>query len=174
MTRMKHNSKNNEYNTPSWLIECARKIMGSIDVDPASNDVAQEFVQARRYYTKGTNGLIREWKGNVWLNPPYERGVIDKFVNKTLLEYYEGNAKQIIVLVNIGTETKWVQKLLQGCDAVCFLNKRIKFYTSEGQKKSNNPQGSMVLYFGGKVDIFKDVMSNHGTVFLAEHTRLFS
>ena len=35
----------NEWNTPAKYIELARAVMGSIDLDPASNDCAQKKVQ---------------------------------------------------------------------------------------------------------------------------------
>lgn len=64
-----HNSGNNEWYTPSIYVEAARNTMLSIDVDPASSDKAQQFVNAGIYFTKETSGLDKEWIGNVWMNP---------------------------------------------------------------------------------------------------------
>ena len=38
-------------------IELARKTMGSIDLDPASNSEAQRIVKAKKYYDIEINGL---------------------------------------------------------------------------------------------------------------------
>lgn len=56
---------NNSWGTPPHFIESARKVMGSIDTDPASNDEAQQIVQAEQYYTEDDSGLDQYWNGNV-------------------------------------------------------------------------------------------------------------
>ncbi|MEE1201014.1 MAG: DNA N-6-adenine-methyltransferase, partial [Christensenellales bacterium] len=91
-----NNSKDNEWYTPSEYIEAAREVLGTIDLDPASNDFANETVKASTYYTEDTNGLLQEWSGNIWMNPPYSTALLSKFADKLA----ESNFKQAIVLVN--------------------------------------------------------------------------
>jgi len=90
-------------------IESARKVLGGIDLDPASNVVAQQTVMAERFFTIDDDGLRQEWTGRVWLNPPYSRGVISRFVNKLLTEYHAGRVTAAILLTNNFTDTKWWQ-----------------------------------------------------------------
>jgi hypothetical protein len=59
-----------EWFTPSVYIEKARRVLGVIDLDPASCALAQETVQASHFLTVEDDGLMRMWLGNVWLNPP--------------------------------------------------------------------------------------------------------
>ena len=42
--------------TPEY-IEAARIVLGSIDLDPASSDIANQLVRAKKYYTIADNGL---------------------------------------------------------------------------------------------------------------------
>ena len=154
-----NNSGNNEWYTPADYIEAAREVMGSIDIDPASNDIAQETVKAAVYYTAETNGLDKEWRGNVWMNPPYASDLIGKFIDKLVGEL--PNIEQAIVLVNNATETEWFGKLISRASAVCFPRSRVKFYMPDG--KTGAPlQGQAVIYFGEHKERFAEVFSGKG------------
>lgn len=76
------NSGNNEWYTPSEYIEAARAVMGEINLDPASSEIANKTVKADHIYTVEDNGLEKPWFGNVWLNPPYASDLIGKFAEK--------------------------------------------------------------------------------------------
>ena len=146
-----NNSGNNEWYTPAEYIEAARKAMGSIDTDPASNDIANNIVKAEKYYTIETNGLAHDWTGNVWMNPPYSSDLISKFVEK--LKEQRANYNQAIILVNNATETQWFYEIVKIASAVCFPKSRVKFYMPDG--KTGAPlQGQAVLYVGDNYEKF--------------------
>lgn len=146
-----NNSGNNEWYTPAEYIEAAREAMGSIDTDPASNDIANKIVKAEKYYTIETNGLAHDWTGNVWMNPPYSSDLISKFVEK--LKEQRVNYNQAIILVNNATETQWFYEIVKIASAVCFPKSRVKFYMPDG--KTGAPlQGQAVLYVGNNTEKF--------------------
>lgn len=146
-----NNSGNNEWYTPSEYIEAARKAMGSIDTDPASNEIANKVVRAEKYYTIETDGLAHDWHGNVWMNPPYSSDLITKFIEK--LKEQRGNYEQAIILVNNATETQWFYEIVKIASAVCFPKSRVKFYMPGG--KTGAPlQGQAVLYVGDNTEKF--------------------
>lgn len=156
-----NNSGNNEWYTPSVYIEAAREVMGTIDTDPASSEVANQTVKASTYYTAETNGLEHDWTGNVWMNPPYASDLIGKFADK-LLEQRTSYA-QAIVLVNNATETEWFAKIASISSAVCFPRGRVKFYSPDG--KIGAPlQGQAIAYIGDDTDSFVDGFSRFGWV----------
>lgn len=153
------NSGNNEWYTPIEYIEAARKAMGSIDLDPASSDIANKVVKAGTFYTAETNGLDKRWGGNIWMNPPYSSDLIGKFVDK-LVEERE-NYNQAIVLVNNATETEWFNKIVSIASAVCFPKGRVKFYMPDG--KTGAPlQGQAIIYIGDNIKAFMDAFSLFG------------
>lgn len=146
-----NNSGNNEWYTPAEYIEAARKAMGSIDTDPASNDIANKVVKAEKYYTIETDGLAHDWTGNVWMNPPYSSDLISRFVEK--LKEQRVNYNQAIILVNNATETQWFYEIVKIASAVCFPKSRVKFYMPDG--KTGAPlQGQAVLYVGNNTEKF--------------------
>lgn len=158
-------SNTNEWYTPEQYIEAARLVMGSIDIDPASNPIANEVVKADTYYTIDTNGLDKDWTGNVWLNPPYGR--IDGDSNQDiwstrLIEQYEaGITKQAVLLVNAVTDRKWFQPLWNY--TICFTDHRIRFYTPD--KQPGQPtHGNVLVYFGDNVQDFVNHFSQFGVV----------
>jgi len=116
-------SNSDEHNTPEYLIEAAREVLGHINLDPMSNHSANKTVKAERYFTKENDGLSLAWFGTVWLNPPFS--LIDKAVPKLISEYEEGRVREAVILLKSAVETKTYQLLYPY--PFCELNKRVKF-----------------------------------------------
>jgi phage N-6-adenine-methyltransferase len=121
-----------EYYTPEIYIESVRRALGEIDLDPASNDEAQKTVKAKDYFTKETDGLKQEWRGRVFLNPPYAHPPIADFTKKLCAEFYAGNIVAAILLTNDNTDTKWWHEAANASQAICFTLGRINFYKPNG------------------------------------------
>ena len=158
-----NNSGDNEWYTPKEYLDAVKSVMGCIDVDPASSQIANTIVQAATYYTVADDGRNKDWTGNVFMNPPYAHPLIDEFTNKLISEIQSGNTKQAIVLVNNATETKWFQSLANKAAAVCFPQSRLKFWSPE--KASATPlQGQACLYFGNDIKAFRSEFGKYGFV----------
>lgn len=153
-----NNSGNNEWYTPKCYLDSARLVMGSIDLDPASSAIANEAVQAAKFFTAEENGLEQVWSGNIWMNPPYAQPLIQQFCEKLEQEKY----KQAVVLVNNATETKWGNILLGLASAVCFPKSRIKFVAPDGSLGDSPLQGQMIVYIGVNKSTFCDEFSKYG------------
>jgi phage N-6-adenine-methyltransferase len=154
---------NTEWYTPPEIVEAAREVMGGIDCDPASSDVAQETVRATEYFTAETDGLAQEWRGKVFCNPPYAAGKIDKFVAKMVAQHEAGNVDEGILLVHAKTDTSWFHQAASAAAAVCFTRGRIRFQGAEDV--GNSPtDGSAFFYFGDDPDRFTEVFSRFGLV----------
>jgi ParB family chromosome partitioning protein len=140
------NSGNNEWYTPPAYLEAARRVLGTIDLDPASSEVANQFVKAGQFYTADDDGLSKEWSGRVWLNPPYSGDLVGKFIVK-LIESEEVEAA--IVLVNNATETAWFRKLIDASSVVMFTTGRIKYLDRDGHVANTPLQGQAIVLIGG-------------------------
>jgi ParB family chromosome partitioning protein len=142
-----YNSGENEWYTPPEYLDAARELLGGIDLDPASSDAAQENVRAAEYYTADDDGLQHDWRGRVWLNPPYAAEPVSQFVHKLLDHYATGEVTAAILLVNNATETKWFQRAMRECAVICFPDGRIHFLDKDGTE-GQPLQGQALLYFG--------------------------
>jgi len=153
MPHVGFNSGENEWYTPPEYIKAARAVMGSIDVDPASSDKANEIVKAKVYYTREDDGLTKDWAGKVWLNPPYSLELLRLFVKKYTASILDGSVKEGIVLVNNATETNWFMQLVNVSSAIVFVKGRVRFLDIDG-----NPgaplQGQALIYSGDAPDKF--------------------
>lgn len=155
-----HNSGENEWYTPQRFITAAREVMGEIDFDPASCEIANKTVGATTYKTKDDSGLDVDWHGNVWMNPPYAQPLIMQFSEK-LVEQLP-NINQAIVLVNNGTETKWFQLMAENAVAFCLIRSRVKFLDQAGMPTGAPLQGQIALYFGDNPFGFCKIFSRFG------------
>lgn len=155
------NSGNNEWYTPGKYIDLAYRVLGEIDLDPASCELANETVKAKQFFSEQDNGLLMRWAGKVWMNPPYGSDLIGRFTEKFAKEYTDGNITEGIVLVNNATETAWFCQMMTAASAIVFPRGRIRY--NSPTKESNAPiQGQAFIYFGEHYDRFLDVFGEIG------------
>lgn len=139
-----HNSGNNEWYTPPYVLDIARDFLGDIEFDPASCEVAQANVRAARWSDDSLDGP--DWEADtIWMNPPYARALLPRFVNK----FIRARFRRACVLVNATTDTLAAQALMARADAILFFNHRIKFLDRTGRPAQTPTQGQMMLFYGG-------------------------
>jgi len=148
----------NRWYTPSEVIDAAKEVLGNIDLDPASDDAANEHVGADQIFTVEDNGLEQDWHGNVWLNPPYSYPQVEQFCDKALAEYQAGNIDQCIVLVNNCTDAKWFMRLAENCPMM-FSRGRLKFWNPGHACQTR--QGQALFYMGPDKAKFYKAFAEH-------------
>ena len=152
-----------EWYTPEIYVEAARRVMGAIDLDPASNKHAQQTVKAARWYGIVTDGLTQEWNGRVFLNPPYSFPAVSLFIDKLCAGVESGDITAAVLLTNNNTDTAWWHRAARLAAGVCFTEGRIQFYKEDGSR-SQPTNGQTFFYFGGSCEIFAAEFSGFGLI----------
>jgi hypothetical protein len=147
----------NDWHSPPKIIESARSVLGTIDLDPSSCAKANENVRATAFYTPQEDGLSRPWFGRVWFAPPYGRGHLDMWVAKLMTEYESGAVTEAIGLLPWHGHTKWFERL--GCSPICCIRGRLRFSGA-----GTAPFPSIVVYLGPNIDHFAEVFGSWGRV----------
>jgi len=137
----------NDWGTPAEYVELVRRVLGEIDLDPATSDHAQRIVKARRYYTAADDGLSKPWKGRVFLNPPYEQPACGHFIRRFIDEQKSGRLTKGILLLNASTDTTWFHSLAARYQ-ICFTNRRIGFLQPDGTPINGNRVGQIFVAAG--------------------------
>ena len=103
--------------TPLWLINS----IGEFDLDPCGFNGHHT---AKKLIILPKDGLVEEWIGRVWLNPPYSN---PKYFLSRMVKHNNG-----IALVLGSVETKWFQEYVLDCaSGIFFLKGRPKFLRAD-------------------------------------------
>jgi hypothetical protein len=153
-----------EWYTPLPIVEAARRTMGGIDRDPATN--AGNWTGAATFYTAETNGLNKEWRGRVWLNPPFGKGFA-QWMHRLNSEFAAGRTTQATCLIPVRTNAKWFQTLGNGAGVSLCLPHSIKFVDGRTmqQRKTAALMPNVIVYVGNRHTQFAEAFRKFGMVF---------
>jgi ParB family chromosome partitioning protein len=144
-------SATDEWATPPEVLALVVEALGAIDLDPCADDARS--VPAARHFTAAEDGLAQEWRGRVYMNPPYGRA-IDAWVAKLLAEVEAGRATQAIALVPARTDTQWFRRF-QGYP-LAFWRGRLRF----GAADAGAPFPSVIIGLNVPFGLFHAVFSD--------------
>ncbi|MGO7353916.1 DNA N-6-adenine-methyltransferase [Rhizobium ruizarguesonis] len=114
-----YSSKTDDWATPADFFAAQDAKYGFM-LDVCADDFNHK---CDRYFTRVDDGLKQEWTGNVWMNPPYGRG-IGAWVKKA---YESAQAGALVVcLLPSRTDTKWFHDYCAKGE-VEFLRGRLSF-----------------------------------------------
>ena len=134
-------SKDQTWETPQNLFDKLDKEF-NFTLDVCATD---ETAKCNNYFTPKENGLIQEWKGNCWMNPPYGRE-IGIWIKKAWEESKKGT--KVVCLIPARTDTKyWHEYIFTYAAEIRFIKGRIKF----GNSKNSAPFPSALVIFDKEV-----------------------
>lgn len=167
MGNVLHSSRTCEWHTPPDIINRARRVLGEIDLDPASSPQANKTIQAKRIYTIAEDGLRQPIYGRVWCNPPYgttgaHRSTQGLWTAKILGAWEAGDMEAGILLVNAVPDRQWFQDLWRY--PLCFTKYRIRFIDADGVQQSQPTHGNVLCYLGRDLQVFAEEFCDLGTI----------
>jgi hypothetical protein len=125
--------KSPHWNTPATVLASLAEEFGPFTLDPCPSG--------------GANGLERAWAPHrVFLNPPYGRGVIEKWLNKTMVEVSHG-AVVVALLPSYTGSPWWHDIVIPNASEIRFLRGKLRF----GDGRGVAPFWSAVAIFGAKL-----------------------
>jgi hypothetical protein len=126
--------KNDEWLTPPEIV----RALGAFDLDPCS-PIVRPWDTAARHFNVNDDGLLQEWAGRVWCNPPFGREAI-KWLRRMA---HHGNG---IALIPARTETEMFYETVWGAaDAVLFIKGRPHFHRVDGSRAAFNSGAPICL-----------------------------
>lgn len=116
--------------------------LGAFDLDPCCpNNLPWKTANKCYSLENGEDGLILEWNGRIWLNPPYSNWVpfMEKLKN-------HGNG---IALIFARTETKgFFDHIWNDADSILFLKRGVKFVKSDLSSGGSSTAPSVLIAYG--------------------------
>jgi hypothetical protein len=156
--------------------------MGGIDLDPASDEEANQIVKATRYFGAQDFGQLKTWRGRVFVNPP--GGYVGEFWRTLMASWRD---EYIDAAIWIGYSLEQLQTLQ--CVAaqwtpldfpMCIPNRRIAFVENEAKRTarirklaaagkkpnlaSSPSHANYITYLGAEPSKFVQVFSAFGQV----------
>lgn len=124
--------KTDNWATPKWLYEDLDREF-HFNFDPCPLNPTED-------------GLLVDWYGNVFCNPPYSK--VKEFLQKAHLELKAGRVNTVVFLVFVNTDTAWFHDYVyHKADEIRFLRGRVKFV---GASDNGAMRPSMVVVFKKK------------------------
>lgn len=176
MTNILHSSKSDSWMTPPEIVEKVQKVLGGIDLDPASSWKANKTVRANLFFDKEYDALRGgDWTNlpvSVFLNPPGGKiGNKSKtllFWEKLIEQYEKGKVKHAIFLafginalqVCQNTETPITDFY------ICIPRRRLSF-VSTSEQIGNPTHANAIVYLPGlkqKTSTFYDHFHEIGAI----------
>lgn len=136
MTQLMFSSKTYEWETPpEFFKKLDDKYHFTLDVCATENNA-----KCAKYYTREEDGLVQDWSGNCWMNPPYGRE-IGKWVKKAYETSLSGEGT-VVCLLPARTDTAWWHDYCMKGE-ITFVRGRLKF----GGSPNSAPFPSAVVVF---------------------------
>lgn len=146
--------KSDSWGTPAWITDA----LGRFDLDPCAMPTPARQI-ALTNYTEREDGLVQEWAGRVWLNPPFNRYERPYWMERMSRHNFG------TMLIPAACETAPFAKYVWGvAKGILMLRERPYFLKPDGTRARSNSGCTICLVAYGDYDLHKLRESGLGTV----------
>lgn len=128
----------NEWATPRWLFDAIARRYGPFDLDACAT---LENRKCSEFFSIEVDGLTGDWYGRVWVNPPYARDQVARWLEKAYNESVRGC--HVTCLLPVRTGAEWWRDWVSKASVVEYLSQRVRFIGA----KHNAPWDTAVVCF---------------------------
>jgi hypothetical protein len=156
---IQHSSRTDRWYTPLDVIVRAQKVLGNIDLDPATDEFGNARVGATYILTEKEDGLVAPWvSGTVFLNPPGgkrgNKSLAGLFWERLMKHREAGGLDDAIFLAFSAealqsTQGKGYPSI--GEFAFCVPKKRLRFDYPSGAVGGSPSHSNVIVYVPGNV-----------------------
>lgn len=158
---IQHSSRSDGWQTPPAILQKVHELLGVIDLDPASDILANKNVGAAQFLTKEDDGLQHPWQGEtIFINPPggklNGKSNTALFWSKLMKHRDRGHLKHAIFLAFSIEALQTTQN--KGCKSIaefpfCVPSSRIKFVSPDNKELQSPSHSNMIIYVPGTADL---------------------
>lgn len=155
-------SEKDEWRTPPEVFD-PLNVEFAFDIDAAAT---AENALCSRYFTQADDGLEQDWgspivkraegcgdrlvemvqkRPSVWVNPPYGRGQIVRWVRKAA---ESSDRATVVMLLPVDTSTEWFHRWVWPFAELRFLPERVRFVKPDGTRSQGAMFASMIAIYG--------------------------
>ena len=129
--------------TPPEII----RALGHFDLDPCACPEPEPWITASEHWTVRDRSLLREWRGRVWLNPPFGPKDLVLMFMRRMVDHNHGIA---LLFARTGDRSVSCQTVWGKASAVLFLKGRPHFHRQDGTRAKANSGAPVVLIAYGR------------------------
>lgn len=130
--------ESNEWYTPKYIFDA---IGLQFDMDVASPPDGPRYTPCRSFISQ--DSLEKEWKGTVWMNPPFGNQRIKKLWLGKFFQHGDG-----IALIPDRTSASWWQEYANLAEIIVFVSPKVKFERPDGSLGESPSTGTCLFSVG--------------------------
>ena len=133
-----------EWETPHEFFNGVQERFGIFNLDVCATN---ETAKCSTYYTQKDDGLIQDWEGMCWCNPPYSKQ--KPWIEKAIKEVSLNSHNEVMMLIPMNPETNYIHGLVlceETTKAIYMIHGRLSFL-QDGKKIGSPKFGSCLVHF---------------------------